>query len=197
MDYQPIMNEVKIIDNAVTPMFLEYVRFQMQESENWSWQYPKGAHFSKRHPKLTLIDGTEQPPKVERLAGIAMSLFLMVYEKGLHGLVYPELMWAGASIKDKHREDNTHTDHMDDVPKNMKVLKVLGVLNSDWKQEWGGGFTWNGKTYYAKPGSFYVFDPRVPHRADNILCDEKRVAIDYTVKAITYHKQDKTTEVQM
>ena len=36
--------------------------------------------------------------------------------------------------------------------KNMKVLKVLGVLNSDWKQEWGGGFTWNGKTYYAKPG---------------------------------------------
>ena len=127
MDYQPIMNEVKIIDNAVTPMFLEYVRFQMQESENWSWQYPKGA-FSKRHPKLTLIDGTEQPPKVERLAGIAMSLFLMVYEKGLHGKVYPELLWAGASIKDKHREDNTHTDHMDDVPKNMKVLKVLGVL---------------------------------------------------------------------
>ena len=79
----------------------------------------------------------------------------------------------------------------------MKVLKVLGVLNSDWKEEWGGGFTWNGKTHYAKPGSFYVFDPRVPHRADNILCDEKRIAIDYTVKAITYHKQDKTTQVQM
>ena len=57
-------------------------------------------------------------------------------KKGLQGKVYPELLWAGASIKDKHREDNTHTDHMDDVPKNMKVVKDSGVLNSDWKQEW-------------------------------------------------------------
>ena len=138
MDYQPIMNEVQIVENAVSPMFLEYVQYQVQESENWSWQYPKGAHFSKRHPKLTLIDGTQQPPQVERLAGIAMSLFLNIYEKGLQGKVYPELLWAGASIKDKHREDNTHTDHMDDVPKNMKVVKILGVLNSDWKKEWGG-----------------------------------------------------------
>ena len=52
MDYQPIMNEVQIVEDAVSPMFLEYVRYQMQESENWSWQYPKGAHFSKR---LSLI----------------------------------------------------------------------------------------------------------------------------------------------
>ena len=44
---------------------------------------------------------------------------------------------------------------------------------------------------------FYLFDPRVPHRADDILCDEKRIAIDYTVRAITYHQQDKTTQVQM
>ena len=41
MDYQPIMNEVQIVENAVSPMFLEYVRYQVQESENWSWQYPK------------------------------------------------------------------------------------------------------------------------------------------------------------
>ena len=65
---------------------------------------------------------------------------------------------------------------------------VLLYANDTWKQEWGGGFTWNGKTYYAKPGSFYLFDPRVPHRADDILCDEKRIAIDYTVRAITYHE---------
>ena len=80
MDYQPIMNEVQIVEDAVSPMFLEYVRYQVQESENWSWQYPKGAHFSKRHPKLTMIDGTSQSPEVERLAGIAMSLFLNIYE---------------------------------------------------------------------------------------------------------------------
>ena len=36
MDYQPIMNEVQIVENAVSPMFLEYVRYQVQESENWS-----------------------------------------------------------------------------------------------------------------------------------------------------------------
>ena len=177
------MNEVKIIEDVVSPMFLEYVRYHMQESENWSWRYPQNSDFSKRHPKLTLINGNQQPPQVERLVGIAMSLFFMIYEKGLREEVYPEIIWAGAAIKDKHREDNTHTDHMDDIPKNVKVLKVLGVLNSDWKQEWGGGFTWNDKTYYAKPGSFYLFDPKVPHRADNILCDEKRIAIDYTVKA--------------
>ena len=177
------MNEVKIIENVVSPMFLEYVRYQMQESENWSWRYPQNSDFSERHPKLTLINGKQQSPQVERLVGIAMSLFFMVYEKGLREKVYPEIIWAGAAIKDKNREDNTHTDHMDDIPKDVKVLKVLGVLNSDWKQEWGGGFTWNSKTYYAKPGSFYLFDPRVPHRADNILCDEKRIAIDYTLKA--------------
>ena len=102
MDYQPIMNEVKIIENAASAMFLEYVRFQMQESENWSWQYPKGAHFSKRHPKLTLIDGTEQPPKVERLAGIAMSLFLMVYEK-----VYTDLSIQSYYGQELHLKINT------------------------------------------------------------------------------------------
>ena len=178
MVYQPIMNEVKIIDNAVTPMFLEYVRFQMQESENWSWQYPKGAHFSKRHPKLTLVDGTEQPPKVERLAGIAMSLFLMVYEKGLHGLVYPELLWAGASIKDKHRKDNIHTDHNEQD----NVIKILGVVNSEWQESWGGGFTHGGETTYIPPTSFAIFDSTVPHAAADILTDKKRMAIDFTVR---------------
>ena len=183
MDYQPIMNEVKIVDNAVSPMFLEYVRFQMQESENWSWQYPKGAHFSKRHPKLTLIDGTEQPPKVERLAGIAMSLFLMVYEKGLHGKVYPELLWAGASIKDKHREDNIHTDHEKDELQDTPIIKVLGILNSDWNHiQDGGGFEHGNNIYKLEAGDFIVFDPRVKHRAEDITSDKKRIAIDWTLR---------------
>ena len=55
--------------------------------------------------------------------------------------------------------------------RDFQNVRVYGVVSTD-------------KTYYAKPGSFYVFDPRVPHRADNILCDEKRIAIDYTVRAI-------------
>ena len=88
------------------------------------------------------------------------------------------------SRKDKHRKDNIHTDHEDDIPKDWKVLKVLGVLNSDWKEEWGGGFTWNGNGYYAPPGSFYVFDPLIPHAASDIFCDEKRIAIDFTLRAL-------------
>jgi hypothetical protein len=175
---------IKILQTNITPMFLEYLRHHFQECEHWSWKYPLNSHFSKRHPKLTIIDGTPQPPEVERLAGLSMALWTMMYEQGLNTLVYPKILWAGASIKDRHRKDNIHTDHDDDIPKDWKVLKVLGVLNSDWKEEWGGGFTWNGNNYYLKPGSFYVFDPLVPHAASDIYCDEKRIAIDFTARAL-------------
>ena len=79
---------------------------------------------------------------------------------------------------------HTDTDHEDDIPKNMKVLKILGVLNSDWKEEWGGGFEWNKQTYYAPPTSFYVFNPLIPHRAADIITHEKRIAIDFTVRSM-------------
>ena len=179
---------IKILQTNITPMFLEYLKHHFQECEHWSWKYPLNSHFSKRHPKLTIIDGTPQPPEVERLAGLSMALWTMMYEQGLNTLVYPKILWAGASIKDKHRKDNIHTDHDDDIPKDWKVLKVLGVLNSDWKEEWGGGFTWNGNNYYLKPGSFYVFDPLVPHAASDIYCDEKRIAIDFTARALPEKK---------
>ena len=179
---------IKILQTNITPMFLEYLRHHFQECEHWSWKYPLNSHFSKRHPKLTIIDGTPQPPEVERLAGLSMALWTMMYEQGLNTLVYPKILWAGASIKDRHRKDNIHTDHDDDIPKDWKVLKVLGVLNSDWKEEWGGGFTWNGNNYYLKPGSFYVFDPLVPHAASDIYCDEKRIAIDFTARALPEKK---------
>ena len=117
-----------------------------------------------------------------------MALLTLLYEQGLSTLVYPTPLWIGASIKDKHRKDNTHTDHEDDIPKDWKVLKVLGCLNSDWKEEWGGGFTWNGNGYYAPPGSFYVFDPLIPHAASDIHCDEKRIAIDFTLRALPEKK---------
>tara|TARA_A100001011_G_scaffold330331_1_gene356089 strand:+ start:739 stop:1371 length:633 start_codon:yes stop_codon:yes gene_type:complete len=179
---------IKLLNTNVTPMFLEYIRHHFQESEHWSWKYPLNTHFSKRHPKLTIIDGAPQPPEVERLAGLSMALFTLLYEQGLNTLVYPKILWCGASIKDKHRKDNIHTDHDDDIPKDWKVLKVLGCLNSDWKEEWGGGFTWNDNGYYAPPGSFYVFDPLIPHAASDIFCDEKRIAIDYTLRALPEKK---------
>jgi len=175
---------IKILKTNIGPMFLEFLRYQFQQSEFWSFKYPLNSHFSKRHPKLTIIDGTTQPPPVERLAGLSMALFTLLYEQGLSTLVYPDILWCGASIKDRHRQDNIHTDHEDDIPKDWKVLKVLGCLNSDWKEEWGGGFTWNDNKYYAAPGSFYVFDPLIPHAASDIFCDEKRIAIDFTLRAL-------------
>ena len=129
-------------------------------------------------------DDTKHP----LLAGIAMGLLIQIYDKGGKDLFIPEIYFCGISIKDKHRKDNIHTDHDDDIPKDWKVLKVLGVLNSDWKEEWGGGFTWNGNNYYLKPGSFYVFDPLVPHAASDIYCDEKRIAIDFTARALPEKK---------
>ena len=175
---------IKLLKTNIGPMFLEFLRYQFQQSEFWSFKYPLNSHFSKRHPKLTIIDGTPQSAPVERLAGLSMALFTLLYEQGLSKFVYPDILWAGASIKDKHRKDNTHTDHTDDIPKDWKVLKVLGCLNSDWKEEWGGGFTWNDNKYYAPPGSFYVFDPLIPHAASDIFCDEKRIAIDFTLRAL-------------
>ena len=175
---------IKLLKTNIGPMFLEFLRYQFQQSEFWSFKYPLNSHFSKRHPKLTIIDGTPQPAAVERLAGLSMALLTLLYEQGLSTLVYPTPLWVGASIKDKHRKDNTHIDHEDDIPKDWKVLKVLGCLNSDWKEEWGGGFTWNGNGYYAPPGSFYVFDPLIPHAASDIHCDEKRIAIDFTLRAL-------------
>ena len=38
-------------------------------------------------------------------------------------------MFCGVSIKDKHREDNLHQDHVND-PESMKLTKVLGILNT-------------------------------------------------------------------
>ena len=41
-------------------------------------------------------------------------------------------MFCGVSMKDKHREDNIHTDHEKDELQDTPIIKVLGILNSDW-----------------------------------------------------------------
>jgi ectoine hydroxylase-related dioxygenase (phytanoyl-CoA dioxygenase family) len=90
---------------------------------------------------------------------------------------------CGISIKDRHREDNTHTDHVNDALKDTKLIKLLGVLNADWDcTKDGGGFTHGEETFPLEPGDFLLFDPRIPHRADNILSDKKRIAIDFTLR---------------
>ena len=61
-------------------------------------------------------------------------------------------------------------------------MKVLGIINSDWKDGDGGGFQHDGTLHKLLPGDFIVFDPRLPHKAEDIITDKKRIAIDWTIR---------------
>ena len=106
-----------------------------------------------------------------------MGLLLQIYEAGGQGLFIPEIVWCGISIKDKHIIDTIHADY----EKKENFVKILGLINSDWKEEWGGGFFHNGTSNYIKPTSFCIFDPSEEHAAEEIFTDKKRLAIDFTV----------------
>ena len=161
-------------------MFLDFVRYQVEQSDRWNFHYPKGADFDDKHAKLEIIGGQGAPD--QRLAGIAMSLMIQIYEKA-SDIITPNVMFCGVSIKDKHREDNLHQDHVND-PESMKLTKVLGILNTDWQDSWGGGFEHGGEVYPVRPTDFIIFDYKVHHRAADILVDKKRVAIDFTLQGV-------------
>ena len=63
-----------------------------------------------------------------------MSLLMMIHEKikqqNINVLL--DLLFCGVSMKDKHREDNIHTDLEKDELSDTLIIKVLGILNSDW-----------------------------------------------------------------
>ena len=165
---------IKIIDNCCSPYYLDCLKGIASSSDNWHFQYPPIAPIEDRFPKLNIIqDGNGHPA----LSGLAMGLILQIYEAGGHGLFIPNIITCGISIKDKHRIDNIHTDE----EKNNNFVKILGIINSDWKEEWGGGFFHNGTSNYIKPTSFCIFDPTEEHAAEEIFTDKKRFAIDFTV----------------
>jgi len=173
---------IKTIEDCCSPMFLEFMKYQAQQSERWHMKYPYGSStpFEKKHLKLEVVKGADNDTQ---LAGMAMSLLLNIYEKEPK-YFHPEILFCGISIKDRHREDNYHKDHETDALKDQKIVKLLGVLNSDWDSKVdGGGFTHGDTTYPLVPCDFILFDPRVTHRADNILSDKKRLAIDFTLRA--------------
>ena len=92
------------------------------------------------------------------------------------------LLFCGVSMKDKHREDNIHTDHEKDELKDTPIIKVLGILNSDWNHETdGGGFEHGNDTHELETGDFIVFDPRIKHRTEDIKSDKKNEhRLDFT-----------------
>ena len=172
---------VQIVKNCCSLMFLDFIRQQVEQSERWHFKYPINANFDDKHPKLEIIGG--EGPADEKLVGIAMSLMIQIYEKA-SDIISPNVMFCGISIKDKYRKDNLHQDHHTSPEKEMNLIKVLGVLNTDWQDSWGGGFEHGGEVYPVRPTDFLIFDSKVPHRAADILVDKKRIAIDFTLHKV-------------
>ena len=63
-----------------------------------------------------------------------------------------------------------------------KLIKIVGLLNSNWNSKDGGLFLHGDETIPMVPTNFVVFDPRVPHSASKITTNEKRLGIDFTVR---------------
>mgnify|MGYP001431926323 FL=1 len=171
-----------IVNNCCTPLFLDFIKHQVTKSTKWNFNYPMGKPFEDKHAKIDVIQGTTIHD--DFLAGVSMSLLMMIHEKAKQSNVdVPlDLLFCGISMKDKHREDNLHTDHEKDELQDTPIIKVLGILNSDWQDSDGGGFIHNGITHKLMPGDFIVFNPRLPHKAEDIMTDKKRIAIDWTIR---------------
>ena len=166
---------VKIIDDCCSPMYLDCLKDIAISSENWNLIYPQSFSIDDKILKLDIIGGSGL--KHPFLAGLALGLLFQIFEASGQAFL-PEMISCGISIKDKHRLDNIHTDE----EKKNNYVKILGIINSDWKEEWGGGFFYNGTRNYIKPTSFCIFDPTEDHAAEEILTDKKRFAIDFTVE---------------
>ena len=166
-----------IVNNCCTPLFLDFIKHQVTKSTKWNFNYPMGKPFEDKHAKIDVIQGTTIHD--DFLAGVSMSLLMMIHEKAKQSNVdVPlDLLFCGISMKDKHREDNLHTDHEKDELQDTPIIKVLGILNSDWQDSDGGGFIHNGITHKLMPGDFIVFNPRLPHKAEDIMTDKKRNTI--------------------
>ena len=165
---------MKILNNCCSPDYLDTLKYFASTSENWNLNFPGTAPIDEKHLKLEIIWRGIQHPF---LAGLALGLLLQIHEASGRDLFIPQIHWCGISIKDKHTPNNIHIDN----EKDENFVKILGIINSDWKKEWGGGFFHNGTSNYIKPTSFCIFDPSEEHRAEEIFTDKKRFAIDFTV----------------
>ena len=168
---------VKILDNCCSLKYLDYLKHIAATIENWNLRYPegKGISIEEKFLKLDIIANCRI--RNTFLAGLAIGLLIQIHEAGGQDLFIPDIVFCGISIKDKHKLDKIHTDEEPD----SGLVKILGIINSDWKEEWGGGFHHNGTSNYIKPTSFCIFDPTEPHAAEEIFTDKKRLAIDLTV----------------
>ena len=168
---------IKIIDNCCSPVYLDLLKKIASSSDNWHLRYPMGEDVSieDKHLKLDIFHNEANQPF---LAGLVLGLLVQIYDAGGRDFFRLEpIHYCGISIKDKHTPFNSHYDY----EKDAGFVKILGIINSDWEEEWGGGFFHNGTSNYIKPTSFCIFDPSEHHAAEEIFTDKKRFAIDFTV----------------
>ena len=165
---------LQIVEGCCSPHYLDMMKYSAINSSAWNMKYPQGRPFEDKHLKLDIIDNEVKEPL---LAGMAMGLLINIWSRK-QDLFTPEVSYCSISMKDRHREDNWHTDHDSDPG----YIKVLGLLNSDWGSDDGGLFLHGDDVMTMRPGLFVVFDPRVPHRASEIFTDKKRLGLDFTVK---------------
>jgi len=165
---------IKIIDNCCSPAYLDMIKFVACDSENWNMYFPGEAPIEEKHLKLRIVENGLKHPF---LAGLAMGLLIQIHASVDRDLFIPEIFWCGISMKDKHTPNNIHVDNK----KDDNFVKILGIINSDWKEEWGGGFFHDGTSNYIKPTSFCIFDPSKEHAGEEIFTDKKRFVIDFTV----------------
>ena len=176
--------KTQVVKDCCSKSYLDMMRLQAEQSDNWSFRFPmnkeKYIPIEEKFPKMSLMT-TEVVKENAVLAGLAMGLIIQIWEKSHRAFFVPEITWCGISIKDSSREDNIHYDY----EPGSGLVKILGTLNSDWDmKKMGGGFTHGEKTYPIEPTDFIIFDASVPHKADNILTNKKRFAIDFTVKGV-------------
>ena len=167
---------LQVIEDCCSLYYLEMMKHAVVSSSSLNMKYPLWKPFEDKHLKLDIIDNEVKEPL---LAGLAMGLLINIYSKR-QDLFQPEVSYCGISMKDRHREDNLHTDH----EKDLDYIKILGLLNSDWGSDAGGLFMHGDEVMPMKPGLFVVFDPRVLHCASEIFSDKKRLGIDFTVKKV-------------
>ena len=166
---------IKIIDNCCSPDYLDCLKYSASNSENWNMHYQSKSSIDERFLKLDIINsGNLLNPY---LAGLAMGLLVQIQQAAGQDLFIPTIYFLGISMKDKHIPDVMHVDNEEGEP----FVRILGLLNSDWKEEWGGGFFHDETSNYIKPTSFAIFDGSRPHMAEEIFTDKKRFAIDFSV----------------
>ena len=173
---------IKIIDNCCSPEYLNCMKHLAINAERWGLNYPlrDNSPFEEKLPKLGVINnGTLLEPM---LAGLAIGLLIQILKACGRGFFIPEMVNCTIGIVDKHSKMPIHRDHhLKEQHGEENFVKILGLLNSDWEESWGGGFNYDGESNYIKPTSFCVFDPKELHATEEIFTDNKRFAIDLTV----------------